>query len=88
MTEGRKNYWVDLAMLLFLLASYITGELTAKVKRGILHLAINYDQMAAIHKAMSVLFVGLVILHLLLHVRWVKSMTASFFYPKARKKEH
>lgn len=82
MNRALINYFVDAGLLICLVLSGITGII--KFPGLIFNLGITYQQLpmkliSTIHDWSGIILVVLVIMHLVLHWRWIIVMTKSFF---------
>jgi hypothetical protein len=80
----RVNYFVDLFLGISFVFSVLSGVIMFFVPWGsdAVLLGISRGSWPLIHEISSFAMVGLVFLHLVLHLRWIGSMTKGFFIRK------
>lgn len=85
MTKPKLNYLIDfISALVFMILSFSAIILFFSEKRirgggNKLILGILRKNWVSIHDIFGLVFIGLIIIHLILHWKWIKSVTLSFF---------
>ena len=88
MNRGKLNYFVDVFMALAFLVVSITGmvlffnfpsgERTGRLVLG----GLSKHQWIDVHNWAGILIIALVLVHLILHCRWIVAMTKDIFKKK------
>lgn len=85
MDKIKINYFVDALMLIAGLLCGLTGILKLDLLLSLkLYQFINYKSLSFVHDWSGVALVLLIILHLILHLNWIKCMTKSIFFNKEK----
>jgi thiamine transporter ThiT len=89
MNPAKTNYWIDIGMGIAFMLSLITGII--KWPRLITWFGLTYSQLpmkaiSAVHDWSGIIMGLLVLVHLLLHRKWISCMTRQFFNKKEEKK--
>jgi hypothetical protein len=74
LSKSEKNYYLDIALLLFGLISIITG-IAISIKPPALMPFLKAINIKSLHEWSSYTLTILVLLHLVLHMDWIKAMT-------------
>lgn len=83
MTKAEKNYYIDIALLLIGVVCILTGFALA-FKPAFLTTILPVFRMKSLHEWTGYLLTVLIVLHLLLHFDWMKSMTNLIKTTKAK----
>ena len=78
MKKGYLNYFIDLGLLVSFILVFLTGILKLP-KLGINYSNLNMVLFTKIHDLICLIMGLLVLIHLILHWNWIKSMTKSIF---------
>lgn len=92
MNKAKLNYLTDVLMGIFFVISAVTGIPLYLIPGGIFRggqmtfLGIEKQVWGSIHTYASFALVAVVAIHLILHWKWIVSMTKSFFNKKSEEK--
>jgi len=89
MVNQKVDYFVDLLLGIAFVIAGLSGFIMYFVPWGsdAVVLGISRGSWPLVHEISSFAMVGLVLLHLILHFRWIGSMTKSFFVKNKEKIE-
>ena len=82
--KATTNYWIDMVIGLALVVSAVSGMIfliPAVMANGSL-LGLSVLAWSDLHTVSSLIMIGGVVAHLLLHARWLKTMTKRIFAPR------
>jgi hypothetical protein len=82
MNKAKLNYFVDLGLFMAFLLISITGII--KFPGWGLYGSLGFKGISKIHDWSGIALVVLVLVHLILHWPWIKSMTKCFFKKKKK----
>ena len=89
MGKSKINYFIDILMLIFFIINSITGLITffflpAGIKRGAYQefSGIIKQNWVDVHNWSGLLLLLLVVIHLILHWKWIVSMTKALIHKK------
>lgn len=78
--KWKVKYWVDFFMLLFLLATATTGlNLFLSDIGNAKFLGVSGEKWRAIHPILGITTAAFVVVHLLLHLDWIKQISKKIF---------
>ena len=88
MLKQKINYWIDLILIILFLISAISGFIIWIFPHGphssmIKFLGILKYQWKILHAWISLLFIIFVLIHLILHWKWLLQMTKKIFTKKS-----
>jgi hypothetical protein len=83
MNKTKVNYWVDLVIALAFVFSAVSGIVFLFPMSGSTVLGVTYKVWDQIHTWGSLLMIGGVLAHLILHWKWIIAMTKKTFFPQA-----
>lgn len=81
MNRTKVNYWVDLVIALAFVGSAVSGIVFLFPYSGSTAVGIPYIVWDQIHTWSSLLMIGGVFAHLVLHWKWIVAMTRKTFFP-------
>jgi len=84
MNKTKINYWVDLVIALAFILSAVSGIVFLFPMNGSTALGITYQLWNQIHTWGSLLMIGGVLAHLILHWKWIVAMTKKTFFSPAK----
>lgn len=84
MNKTKVNYWVDLVIMLAFILSAVSGIVFLFPMNGSTALGITYQLWNQIHTWGSLLMIGGVLAHLVLHWKWIVAMTKKTFFSPAK----
>lgn len=79
--KPKKNYYLDIALLLFGVVSIMTG-IALSIKPPALMPYLRAMNVKSLHEWASYALTLLVILHVVFHMDWIKAMTKNTINPK------
>jgi cytochrome b subunit of formate dehydrogenase len=82
MNRSKLNYWVDIGLLITFLLSAITGIFKFPMWTnffGFIFQIIPHRLLSKIHDWSGLVMVLLVLVHLIMHWRWIVAMTKNIF---------
>ena len=89
-TKARINYWVDVGLVIAFIVSMVTGIIKwPGLFRaiGLSHKALPMYEISTAHDISGLAMVVLVLLHIILHFKWMINMTKNIFKRKTMQKE-
>jgi hypothetical protein len=86
MNKTKLNYWIDLGLAVSFLICFITGIIKwpglIKIIGTTAYKAIHFKNISNIHDISGLIMGLLVLIHLLLHWKWIIAMTKNIFGKK------
>jgi len=85
----KTNYWIDIGMGVAFVLSFITGIIKwprLVTRFGLTYNQLPMNQLTIIHDWSGIILGLLVLLHLVLHRKWISYTTKQFFKRKEEKK--
>jgi hypothetical protein len=84
MNKTKMNYWIDLVIAVAFLFSAVSGIVFLFPMSSSTSLGVTYKVWDQIHTWGSLLMIGGVFAHLVLHWKWIVAMTKKTFFPSAK----
>lgn len=83
MNRTKLNYWIDVGLAISFLISFITGLIkwpgAVNVIGVSVYRALNIRKISMLHDRSGLVMSILVIVHIVLHWKWIVAVTKSFF---------
>lgn len=89
-TKARINYWVDVGLVIAFIVSMVTGIIKWPGlfrTLGLSHQALPMYEISTAHDISGLVMILLVLLHIILHFKWMIGMTKNLFRKKEEQKE-
>ena len=84
-TKPEKNYFINVVLTIISLVCIITGFMitSGPFSGGSLNLG-RYLEMRTLHTWTGYIMTAIIVIHLLMHVKWIKSVTKNLFNRKKK----
>lgn len=85
MNQAKVNYWIDVGLAVSFIVAFVTGIIKwpgLMVKLGINYASLPIAKLSTLHDRSGLVMGILVLVHIILHWKWIVCMTKSFLQKK------